>query len=214
MSILIQIFSDYTCPFCLLGQVALKQVAAKTDAQIVWRAYQLRKDGPPRMEPRGEAMNQGWRDTVLPMAAALGIEIQQPSRLPLTRYAHEAAAWARAQGRFDEFHAALLRAYFLEDLDIGEIETLQQLAWRLGLDTADLASALREQRHADEVEEDLLIAETYGVRGVPAFVIGGQVLSGVQEEATLLQAIEAVRKGEKVAAAKASPVVPITIQRK
>jgi predicted DsbA family dithiol-disulfide isomerase len=214
MSIVIQVFSDYTCPFCLLGQVALNRVAAKTDAQIVWRAYQLRKDGPPRMDPYGEAMNKGWRDTVLPMAVALGVEIQQPSRLPLTRYAHEAAAWARAQGRFDEFHAALLRAYFVEDLDIGAIETLQQLAWRLGLDSLDLAVALQERRHADEVEEDLLIAETYGVRGVPAFVIGGQVLSGVQEEATLLRTIEAVRKGEKIAAENAAPFVPITIQRK
>lgn len=214
MSTVIQVFADYTCPFCLLGQVALNRAATNTDAQIVWRAYQLRKDGPPRMEPRSAAMSKGWRDTVLPMAAALGVEMHQPSRLPLTRYAHEAAAWARAQGRFAEFHAAILRAYFVEDLDIGEIETLQQLAWRLGLDSADLASALREQRYADEVDEDLLIAETYGVRGVPAFVIGGQVLSGVQEEATLQQAIEAARKGERVMASNQSPFVPITIQRK
>lgn len=214
MPIVIQVFSDYTCPFCLLGQVALKRVALQTGAQIVWRAYQLRKDGPPRMDPRGEMMNQGWRNTVLPMAAALGVDMRQPSRLPLTRYAHEAAAWARTQGRFDEFHAAIFRANFNEDLDIGEIETMQQLAWRLGLDAADLAEALRETRHADEVDEDLLIAETYGVRSVPAFVIGGQVLSGVQEEAAFLRALEAARKGEKVAAPAPSPLVPINIQRK
>lgn len=213
MSIVIQVFSDYTCPFCLLGQVALNRVAAQTGAQVVWRAYQLRKDGPPRLEPRGAAMNQGWQNTVLPMAAALGVEMRQPSRLPLTRYAHEAAAWARAQDRFDEFHAAILRANFIEDLDIGEIETLQQLAWRLGLDAADLAAALLEQRHADEVDEDLLIAETYGVRGVPAFVIGGQVMSGVQEESTLLRALEATRKGEKVAAPMPAPLAPVNIQR-
>lgn len=166
------------------------------------------------MEPRGEAMNQGWRDTVLPSAAALGVEMRQPSRLPPTRYAHEAAAWARAQGRFAAFHAAILRAHFVEDLDIGAIETLQQLAWRLGMDAADLGAALRAQRHAEEVDEDLLIAETYGVRGVPAFVLGGQVLFGVQEEATLLRALEAVRNGEPVAVTQPAPFVPITIQRK
>ena len=197
-----------------MGQVALNRVAARTGAQIVWRAYQLRKDGLPRIEPRGEAMNKGWRETVLPMAAALGVEMQQPSRLPLTRYAHEAAAWARAQGRFDEFHQAVLRAHFVEDLDIGVPETLQQLAWRLGMECADLAAALHEQRHADEVDEDLLIAETYGVRGVPAFVIGGQVLFGVQEEFALMRAVEAARRGEQVTAGKSAPVVPITIQKK
>ncbi len=166
------------------------------------------------MEPRGAALSKGWRDTVLPMAAALGVEMRQPSRLPLTRYAHEAAAWARAQGRFDAFHNAILRAHFAEDLDIGAIETLQQLAWRLGLDAADLARALNEQRYAEDVDEDLLIGETYGVRGVPAFVIGGQVLFGVQEEAALLRAIEAARKGEAVkTAAQPAPFVPITIQR-
>ncbi len=166
------------------------------------------------MEPRGEVMNKAWRDTVLPLAAALGVELRQPSRLPLTRHAHEAVAWARAQGRFDAFHHAILRAHFVEDLDISAIETLQQLAWRLSLDAADLAQALNEQRYAEAVDEDLLIGETYGVRGVPAFVIGGQVLSGVQEEAAFLRAIEAARKGEVVKTAQPAPFVPITIQRR
>lgn len=214
MSIIIQVFSDYTCPFCRLGQVSLERAATQSGAQLVWRAYQLRKADAPRLDAQGAALTQGWRDIILPMAAALRIEMQQPSHQPLTRNAHEAAAWARAQGRWAEFHAAIFHAYFVEDLDIGELVVLQQLAWRLGLDAADLATALHEQRHAEEVEEDLLIAETYGVRQVPALVLGGQVLTGIQEEAVLLRAIESARKGEVLTLATPAPIVPIAIQRK
>ncbi len=67
MSITVQVFSDYVCPYCY----------------------------------------------ILPMAARLGVEINRPSRAPLTRLAHEAAAWARSQGRFDPFHKGLFRVYFV-----------------------------------------------------------------------------------------------------
>lgn len=212
MVVTIQIFSDYVCPFCRLGEVAAKQTAAQTGAQLVWRAHQLRKEGPPRLDPRGEAMTKGWRETIYPMADRLGVAIRQPSRLPLTRLAHEAAAWARAQGRFAAFHEAVLRAYFNDDQDIGELPVLLQLAGQLGLDADDLNDALNRQRHADDVDEDLLISETYGVKGVPTFVIGGALLYGVQESAALTQAIELVRNGQPISPNAPQPSLPIGIR--
>jgi predicted DsbA family dithiol-disulfide isomerase len=73
---------------------------------------------------------------------------------------------------------------------------------------------LREQRHAEEVAEDLLIGQTYGVTGVPTFVIGGHLLYGVQEEAALVRAIEAVRAGRPVLELKKLPTLPVNITRK
>jgi predicted DsbA family dithiol-disulfide isomerase len=211
---IIQVFSDYTCPFCRLGEVALNRAAAKTGAQIVWRAHQLRVSGPPRLDPQNAAMKQGWREQILPWAERLGVEMRQPTRLPLTRRAHEAAAWARSQGRFDEYHQAIFRAYFVEDADLDEVETLTGLARRLGLPPEDLAAALREHRFAEEVDEDLLVGQTYGVTGVPTFVIGGCLLYGVQEEATLVRAVEAARAGRPVLELKKLPMLPVNITRK
>lgn len=210
---IIQVFSDYTCPFCRLGGVALKRAALKTGVEVVWRAHQLRTDGPPRLDPQGEILKRGWQEQILPWAERLGIEMHQPTRLPLTRQAHEAAAWARAQGRFADFHEVIFRAYFVEDADIDDIATLQGLARRLGLDVVDLVASLRERRFTEEVDEDLLIGQTYGVTGVPTFVIGGYLLYGVQEEAALVRAIEAARSGRPVLELKKLPTLPVNITR-
>src|SRR5204863_10112218 len=93
MSVVIQVFSDYACPYCYLAEVALRRAAAATSAELIHRAYPLREVSLPKLEPRGEHMNAAWTTSIHPMSEALGIEIHQPSRLPPTRLAHEAAAW-------------------------------------------------------------------------------------------------------------------------
>ena len=114
--------------------------------------------------------------------------------------------------RFTAFHEALFHAYFNEDADIGEPAVLLALARQLNLDADDLNEALVTQRHADDVNEDLLIGETYGVTGVPTFVIGGTLLYGVQDLATLTRAVEAVRAGQPEAQTTQQPRLPIGIR--
>ena len=218
MSVIIQVFSDYVCPYCYLGDVALQRAAAATGAIIVHRAYQLRESqqpesGPPKLEPRGERMNSVWENSIYPMAKGLGAKIHQPSRLPLTRLAHEAAAWARQQGRFDQFHRQLFNAFFIEDKDFSELSVLKQLAWNAGLNPNELERALTEHQMAEEVDEDLLIAQTYRISSVPSFVIAGHVLSGIQEEAVLIKAIELARTGDLAAETRKLPHLPINIAR-
>lgn len=147
------------------------------------------------------------------MAERLGIEMRQPSRSPLTRLAHEAAAWARSRHSFEQFHRRLFKAFFVEDKDIGELAVLKEIAWQAGLNPADLEKALAENRMADEVDEDLLIARTYAVTSVPSFVIAGHVLAGVQDEAVLIRAIELARDGKLEAETKKLPHLPVNITR-
>ncbi len=213
MPVVVQVFSDYACPYCYLGGIALRNAAVATGAEIVWRAYQLRESGPPKFEPRGERMNAAWANSIYPMAERLRSKINQPSHAPLTRLAHEAAAWARARHSFEPFHQRLFKALFLEDQDIGQLAVLKQIAWQSGLNSADLETALAERRLADEVDEDLLIARTYGITMVPSFVIGGHVLAGVQDEAVLIRAIELARDGKLEAETKKLPHLPVNITR-
>ncbi len=213
MPIVIQVFSDYVCPYCYLGEVPLRNAVARTGAEIVWRSFQLRESGPPKFEPGGEQMNASWNHSVYPLAERLGVTIRQPSRSPLTRLAHEAAAWARSKISFDQFHRRLFKAFFLEDKDISELAVLKEIAWQSGLNPADLEQALAEHRLADEVDEDLLIARTYGVTTVPSFVIAGHVLAGVQDEAVLIRAIELASEGKLEAETKKLPHLPVNITR-
>ncbi|HWQ31449.1 MAG TPA: DsbA family protein [Blastocatellia bacterium] len=197
-----------------MGEASLKNAVRVTGAETIFRAFLLRADGPPKFDPQSESFAALFRNNVLPLAAAFGVEIHQPSRLPLTRAAHEAAAWARTQGRFDDYHQALFRALYIEDRDFSEIETLREIARSLGLNAADLEKSLHEGRMADEVDEDLLIAQTYGLSGVPAYVIGGHTLFGVQDETTLIEAIRRADRHEPAPKAGPLPSLPISITRK
>lgn len=147
------------------------------------------------------------------MAERLKVEMRQPSRAPLTRLAHEAAAWARSKNSFEQFHRRLFKAFFVEDKDIGELTVLKEIAWQSGLNPADLEAALAGHQMTEDVDEDLLIARTYGITSVPSFVIGGHVLAGVQDEAVLIRAIELAREGKLEAETKKLPHLPVNITR-
>jgi len=214
MPVVIQVFSDYVCPYCFLGEIALGRAAAATGVEVVHRAYQLRESGPPKLDPHGDQINRSWKTSIYPMAKEFGVEIRQPSRSPLTRLAHEAAAWARQQGRFDQFHRQLFHAFFVEDRDIGELSVLKVLAWQAGLNPKELETVLAERQMAEEVEEDLMVARAYNITLVPSFVIAGHVLGGVQNEAILIRAIELAGEGKLGAETRKLPHLPVNILRR
>lgn len=203
---IVQLFSDYACPYCYLSEFALRIAAPRAGVEVVYRAFQL----------RGERIDAGWRDSVLPLAERMGAEIRRPSRpseaQPDTRLAHEAAAWARTKGLFDRFHRAIFRAYFIDDLDPGEISVLKGIAFEIGLNPAELETVLEERKMADEIDEDLLIAETYGVKTLPTMVVAGHLIGGVQDQENLTRIFELARAGKLDEEARKLPHAPVRIE--
>lgn len=169
------------------------------------RAWLLGKDGSPKFDPQGEFLTAGWRNQIYPLAEKLRITMHQPSHLPRTRFAHEAAAWARQQNRFAAFHQEIFHAYFVEDQDISNPEVLKNIARKLRFDDDALQAVLRDKSMADDVDEDLLIGESYRISSAPAYVIGGEVLSGFQQEEALKAAIRRTIAGEPPPEKKAIP---------
>jgi predicted DsbA family dithiol-disulfide isomerase len=172
------------------------------EVEITWRAYELRPEPVPLPEARGEYLMGVWEQSVLPLAQHLGVKMIMPSVKPRSRLAHEAAAWARSQNRFDEMNEALFRAYFERDQDIGQTDVLVALADSIGLDGSDLRSSLEHHTHLEEVLGDEQQAARYGLSGVPAFIAGRTVLFGVQAADALE---EFVRLASRVSADDNSP---------
>ena len=82
--------------------------------EVVWRAFELRPEPVATLDPRGEYLQRVWKNSVYPMAERLGMTMKLPPVQPRSRLAHEAAHWAREQGRFDDYHAAVFRAFLKE----------------------------------------------------------------------------------------------------
>jgi predicted DsbA family dithiol-disulfide isomerase len=162
--------------------------------EVIWRAFELRPEPAPTLDPQGEYLRRAWQDSVYPLAERLGVRMKLPPVQPRTRRAHEAAQWARSLGRFGDYHAALFRAFFERGEDIGEIDVLVALATGLELSGDSLRQALDGREFEPRVLEDEREAEALGVRGVPAFVADRRAaLSGVQPLENLSRLLERAR---------------------
>lgn len=162
--------------------------------EIVWKAYELRPDPVPALDPGGEYLTRVWRDSVYPLAERLGITMRLPPLQPRSRRAHEAAQWARAADRFDDYNAALFRAFFERGEDIGEAGVLLQLARDLQLDESSLRAALESHEFEASVIADEREAAELGMSGVPAFVADRRLaLSGVQSLEGLQELVSRAR---------------------
>ena len=132
-----------------------------------------------------------WGSSVYPLAERLNIRIKLPSLQPRSRRGHEAAHWAKHQGRFSEYNEALFRAFFERGEDISNVDVLSRLASDLGLDGNSLQQALDKDEYLESVLADEREARKLGISGVPAFVANRKAaLSGVQSVENLRKLIE------------------------
>jgi predicted DsbA family dithiol-disulfide isomerase len=168
----LQVWSDYVCPFCYLEVPILDRLQSEYGDRLTidWKAFELRPEPVSTLDPDGEYLHAVWRRSVYPMAEERGLVLRLPPVQPRSRRAHEAAALAHEHGAFDRMHPALLRAFFEEGRDIGEVDVLTAIAAEVGLDGAALRRALHEGRYTDQVAGDRALAERLGIGGVPAIV--------------------------------------------
>lgn len=139
---------------------------------VHWRAYELRPEPIPTLDPAGPYLRTTWARAVYPLAAERGMTLRLPPVQPRSRLALEAAEFARTHGRFPAMHHAIFRAFFEEGRDIGDLAVLLAIGEASGLDRAELATALSEGRHTAQVLADEQAARELGLDGVPAIMIG------------------------------------------
>jgi len=104
-----------------------------------------------------------------------------------SRKAQELGKWADTQKNGDVLHDALYRAYFVDTKNIGDIDTLVELAEANGFDGKVVRQILVDGQFSNAVDEDWAKSRSYGVTGVPTFVAGGYGVVGAQPYEALEQ---------------------------
>ena len=197
--ITVTVWYDYTCPWCYVGLIRLDAAAAARGAVIDRRPYLLAPDRPAAGEPRplreGETeteLNPAWQER----AQQAGIVMRRPALAPNTNLAHEATAYAKAQGLDGPFHHAATRAYWEQGVDLGDRAALQAIAADCGLDPAGLAAALDSGQFRQYVLDEHQAAKDLGVFGTPTYRInGGEPDFGDKSLADLQEMIAAAAGG-------------------
>ncbi len=107
---------------------------------------------------------------------------------PASTFASRAALASQKQGKYLEFHTALmqLRGQLTEAM-------VMQTAREVGLDTTRLATDMRDPGISEQLDRNRQIAEAIGVTGTPAMVVGSQLIPGALDKNGLMQIIEQSR---------------------
>jgi predicted DsbA family dithiol-disulfide isomerase len=162
--------------------------------------FELRPEPHPTLRPEGDYLQRAWQQSVYPLARRMGVPITLPpvSPQPHTHLAFEGYQYAKEHGKGNEYNQRVLEAFFVEGQDIGQIDVLTKRAGEVGLNGQDFEEALRTRKYREAHQQARRHAyEEAGVTGVPMFVIGSQVLTGLQDRETLEAVIEEERKAQE-----------------
>jgi predicted DsbA family dithiol-disulfide isomerase len=114
------------------------------------------------------------------------ITLPQTSPQPYTYLAFEGFQYAQGHGQGNAYNHRVLTAFFQDGQDIGSIDVLTQVAGEVGLHEQEFREALQSRKYREAHQRALRRAHhKAGVVGVPMFVIGRQILTGLQDRETL-----------------------------
>ncbi len=210
----IEIWSDYVCPFCYIGKRKLEEALAefpdKKDVEIEFKSYQLDPNTPPyagqdfyeSMAVKFGSVEQSKQMMVgiTEQAKTVGLDFKFDTMKPSNTFdAHRLTKFAKTYKKDALLAEKLLYANFTDSKDVGDIETLAEIAEAVGLNKEEAMAVLQDKTaYADEVHTDISEAKEIGISGVPYFIFNRKyVLSGAQQKETFMQALEKVFKEEK-----------------
>lgn len=205
----VEIASDVVCPWCYIGkrrfEAAVRQLADQSgvlDIEVRYRAFILDPSAPiDEVQPVRDAYARRFGGaekaaeilrSVTHVAANEGLELRMDQALRAnTVRAHRLLKIVereapRLQASINE---AIMRAYFLEGLNINDTTVLVALATQQGFDRYELALELTDDSPSSEsaraVQSDLEWVSQHDITAVPTFVINDSfAIPGAQDAST------------------------------
>ena len=204
---LIEIFADFSCPWCFIGRRRLARALSlrpQISAEIVWQPFQLNPDIPPGGFERQAYLRGKFidRERIRAMEAGLqesgakeGIRFafSQIRTVPNTLLAHGLMRFAARSRREGALAEQLFQSYFERGEDIGRRDVLEACAADAGIDRDAARLFLAADAERDWVSSIDEFAHQAGIGGVPYFVFDRRyALAGAQEAVAFLPLFDAV----------------------
>jgi len=209
MTVTVTITSDFICPWCLIGErrlaKAIRALPSDVTFDIKWRPFELNptmpSEGMDRRIYRTAKFGSWERSQMLDAQTTeaardddIAFDYAAIKKTPNTFLAHRLMRLAEQRGVATGVANAIFAAYFEQGRDIGNVETLADIATESGLDRSEVRALCQ----SDESEIETRAAENAqyaaGIHSVPHFSINGHIVSGAQSvetfEAILRRAIE------------------------
>jgi predicted DsbA family dithiol-disulfide isomerase len=202
----IDIVSDVSCPWCIIGykglEKALINVSDKISADITWMPFELNPNMPEEGQEIVEHITQKYgisveqseqnRAAIKQRGLDVGYQFgnRGGGRIYNTFDAHRLLHWAENQGKQTALKLALFDLYFQQSGNPNDHEQLLDVVEKIGLDRAQAKIVLDENTYAEDVRAQQQQNQQMGISAVPAFIINKKFLiSGGQPAETFEQAL-------------------------
>jgi predicted DsbA family dithiol-disulfide isomerase len=197
----IDIVADMVCPWCFIGKRRLERAIAMRPGlavDCIWHPFQLNADLPPEGLPyelylrakfgSGRAAARSLATLVVAgQREGIDFAFERIRRTRSTLDAHRLVRFASGAGCGDAVVEGLFHGYFCDGVDIGDIDALETVATRAGLDGAAAREHLDGGMGVAEIFAAERSARRGGIDAVPSFIVEGEYgLAGAQDSEMFL----------------------------
>jgi predicted DsbA family dithiol-disulfide isomerase len=127
---------------------------------------------------------EGMQARLAGLMAEEGLPYGERTMTYNSRLAQELAKWAETHDGA-AIHDALYRAYFVDGLNLAQIDNLIAVVRQLGLPVDDAREVLVSRRFRAAVDADWQRCRDFGITAVPTFAVGNRGVVGAQPYETL-----------------------------
>lgn len=203
----IEIFSDFMCPYCYIGLKSLEKAIEKTGVkpEIEFLSFELNPDIKSEhkklMDTIKEKHNlndyevKGTMNRIVKYAKEEGLDYNMEDAISTnTHLAHLAMKYVATLKKEYEFEELLMKAAFIEGKDVGDIEVINKIAEKLGVDVDEMLEFIDMDSTKALVLDDKHKAEALGVKVIPTYRIDeDRMIEGTLETDEWVE----ILKGEK-----------------
>ena len=196
--IVLEVFTDYVCPWCYLGDNRVKKLKREFNITVKTVHFPLHPETPDEGKSLADLLGRGpdelkaRHDQMQGLMDAEGLPYNQRSHTYNSRLAQEIGSWAETQPGGEAIHDKFFEAYFVDRRNVGDVEVIIDVVKSAGLDETEARAVIAERSFKQAVDEDWAKSRGIGVTGVPTFVSGGQGVVGAQPYEVLEQLMTAV----------------------
>jgi 2-hydroxychromene-2-carboxylate isomerase len=184
MSAPIEFHFDFSSPYGYLASTKIEALAAKYGREVVWKPILLgatfKVTGLPPL-PTVPLKGDYSRHDFLRSARFHGVPYSAPSVFPISTQAPARAFYwadARDHAKAKALAAALLKAYFVDDVNISNPTDTAAVAASLGFDAAEVEAALNDPAVKEKLKTEVNAAIARGVFGSPFVFVDGEPFWG------------------------------------
>ena len=183
---ILEVFTDYVCPWCYLGDSRIKKIKKEFKINIQLIHFPLHPETPREGRTLLELFGSNQDD--IDQKNERMKELMFKEDLPFkdrthtynSRLAQEIGAWAQSIDNETSIHDNFFEAYFVQGLNVGLESVILDVVSKSGLDPKEAKKVIKNRLFLKNIDEDWKKSRNYGVTGVPTYVYQKQSMVGAQ----------------------------------